>query len=50
MPGSHIPILPPSAIVEFNPDCIIILPWNISNISIKELTTNDTKFVTVVPN
>jgi hypothetical protein len=29
MPGSHIPILPPSAIYEHKPDFILILPWNI---------------------
>ncbi len=30
MPGSHIPILAPSAIREKRPDYVIILPWNIS--------------------
>ncbi len=30
MPGSHIPILPPIALVEERPDWVIILPWNIS--------------------
>jgi hypothetical protein len=29
MPGSHIPILPPSAMYEHKPDFILILPWNI---------------------
>jgi len=29
MPGSHIPILPPSALKEYKPDYVIILPWNI---------------------
>jgi|TARA_B110000977_G_scaffold36325_1_gene48667 hypothetical protein len=29
MPGSHIPIKDPVQIKDFNPDCIIILPWNI---------------------
>ena len=29
MPGSHIPILPPSAIRERRPNVVLILPWNI---------------------
>ena len=29
MPGSHIPILPPSALMERRPDLVLILPWNI---------------------
>ena len=29
MPGSHIPIKDPVHIKDLNPDCIIILPWNI---------------------
>jgi len=30
MPGSHIPILPPSELIKRQPDWVIILPWNIS--------------------
>jgi hypothetical protein len=30
MPGSHIPILPPSALLEHRPDYLLILPWNIA--------------------
>jgi SAM-dependent methyltransferase len=29
LPGSHIPILPPSALEERRPDVVLILPWNI---------------------
>ena len=29
MPGSHIPIEDPKNIKDLNPDCIVILPWNI---------------------
>jgi hypothetical protein len=29
MPGSHIPIKDPEKMIDFNPDCIVILPWNI---------------------
>jgi hypothetical protein len=31
MPGSHIPILPPSALHERRPDYLLILPWNIAD-------------------
>ncbi|MCE9550570.1 MAG: class I SAM-dependent methyltransferase [Betaproteobacteria bacterium] len=30
MPGTHIPILPPSVIRERKPDVVLILPWNIA--------------------
>ena len=30
MPGSHIPILPPSAMGDEKPDFVLILPWNIA--------------------
>lgn len=31
MPGSHIPILPPSALAEHQPDWVVVLPWNIAD-------------------
>jgi SAM-dependent methyltransferase len=52
LPGSHIPILPPSALMEDVPDYVLILPWNIAaevrqqNI---ELTERGVRFVTAVP-
>lgn len=52
MPGSHIPILPPAAIKESQPDFIVILPWNIAgevmsqNNFVREWGGN---FVTAVP-
>ncbi len=52
MPGSHIPILAPAALVEQRPDYLVILPWNIAtevkqqNVRLAELGT---KFVTAVP-
>lgn len=52
MPGSHIPILPPSALVKFNPDFILILPWNIAEEVTSQLETlvaKNTKFVTIIP-
>lgn len=52
MPGSHIPILPPSELAEQRPDFLIILPWNIAG-EIKQqnahLAALGTKFVTAVP-
>src|SRR5204862_4874305 len=29
LPGSHIPVLPPSMLRERKPDLVLILPWNI---------------------
>ena len=29
LPGSHIPILPPSVLKERKPDIVLVLPWNI---------------------
>jgi len=29
LPGSHIPILPPEALLERRPEHVLILPWNI---------------------
>lgn len=52
MPGSHIPILHPSALAANAPDYVLILPWNIAA-EVKqqnaELTALGTKFVTAVP-
>lgn len=31
LPGSHIPILPPAALIERRPDFVLILPWNIAD-------------------
>ena len=30
LPGSHIPILPPTALQERRPDLVLILPWNLA--------------------
>jgi hypothetical protein len=52
MPGSRIPILAPTALVEQRPDYLVILPWNIAaevkqqNAHLAELGT---QFVTAVP-
>ena len=52
LPGSHIPILPPSALKDFRPDLVLILPWNIAD-EIRQQTGFirewGGKFVTAVP-
>ena len=52
MPGSHIPILAPRALLESAPDYVLILPWNIAA-EVKQqneiLATQGTKFVIAVP-
>ncbi len=51
MPGSHIPILSPAAVVEARPDLVLILPWNIAE-EVKSQFSEDlpnTQFVTAVP-
>jgi SAM-dependent methyltransferase len=53
MPGSHLPILAPEAILKFHPDFIVILPWNIAaevREQLFELARRGTRFVTAVPN
>ncbi len=52
MPGSHIPILPPSALTEDPPDFVLILPWNLAEEVRQqnaELREHGTRFVTAVP-
>ncbi len=52
MPGSHIPILPPSALQEARPDYVLILPWNIADEVKRQLAglaAQGTQFVTAVP-
>ncbi len=52
MPGSHIPILHPSALRKVNPDCVLIFPWNISSevrTSLADLAATGTRFATAVP-
>ena len=52
MPGSHIPILPPSALMQDDLDYVLILPWNIAGEVRRqnvELTERGTRFVTAIP-
>jgi hypothetical protein len=52
MPGSHISILEPNALAHYQPDYVLILPWNIAaevqqqNAVLRE---NGVRFVTAVP-
>ena len=51
-PGSHIPILPPSALSKGLSNFVLILPWNIAEEIMAEnfeLTASGTKFVIAVP-
>jgi len=52
MPGSHIPILNPTAIVKAKPDYLLILPWNIADEVKKQNAFArewGVKFVTAIP-
>lgn len=52
LPGSHIPILPPAAIMDHKPDIIAILPWNIAaevKAQLAEAAAWGARFVTAVP-
>jgi hypothetical protein len=52
LPGSHIPILGPDALMERRPDFVLILPWNIADEvkrQLEPLARAGTRFVTAVP-
>jgi perosamine synthetase len=52
LPGSGIPILPPSALAEYRPDLVLILPWNIADeIMVQHRFVRDWggRFVVAVP-
>ncbi|WP_438978891.1 methyltransferase domain-containing protein [Polynucleobacter sp.] len=52
MPGSHIPILKPGDLVDYRPDYVVILPWNIAKEVVSQLTNElfiDVKFITMIP-
>jgi hypothetical protein len=53
MPGSHIPIRPPTALADYCPDYVVILPWNIAkevSDQLADVVAKGTRFVTAVPN
>ncbi len=52
LPGSHIPVYPPTKISETKPDYILITPWNIKQEIINQLRhTNawDCKYIVAIP-
>ncbi len=52
MPGSHIPTLPPAALLEQQPDYVLILPWNIADEVVAQnaaVRAWGGRFVTAVP-
>lgn len=52
LPGSHIPIVPPSTIKEMKPDYVVILPWNIIDevkLQNAEVADSGGRFVTAIP-
>ena len=52
LPGSRIPILAPASLFDFNPDYVIILPWNLATeikTKFSKLADQGCKFFTFVP-
>jgi hypothetical protein len=51
LPGSRIPVYSVDKLVEFNPDIVIIFPWNIKKEIIGQLNLKlkKSKFVTFIP-
>ena len=39
LPGTHLPIYPPSRICETRPDYLLILPWNLKDEIMREMST-----------
>jgi hypothetical protein len=52
LPGSHIPIVPPSMLESSRPDYVLILPWNLESEvrqQVSAIAKMGTRFVTAVP-
>jgi hypothetical protein len=52
LPGSHIPIVPPTALREHKPDWVLILPWNLAAEGVEQqdsIRDWGGRFVTAVP-
>jgi SAM-dependent methyltransferase len=52
LPGSHIPIVSPSDLLEYRPDFVVILPWNIAaevTSQNNHLRQSGAQFITAVP-
>lgn len=53
LPGSHIPVVSPEALIETKPDYIVILPWNLReeiSSQLQDARGWGAKFVTAIPN
>ena len=52
LPGTHIPVVSPEALLQARPDYVLILPWNLQNEirrQLQEITQWGGRFVTPVP-
>jgi hypothetical protein len=52
LPGSHIPIVPPSTVKEMKPDYLVVLPWNIIDevkLQNAEVARSGARFVIAIP-
>jgi SAM-dependent methyltransferase len=52
LPGTHIPVVSPEALMQAKPDYVLILPWNLQDeirSQLREVTQWGGKFVTPVP-
>ena len=52
LPGSHIPVRPVEALAEARPDCVLIIPWNLTDeivAQLPEVAAWGGRFVTAVP-
>lgn len=52
LPGSHLPIHPPSKLLQTRPDYVLILPWNIAPEIVSQqhdLVAQGTQFIVAVP-
>ena len=47
MPGSLIPIITPEDLIEYNPDSVLVLPWNI--LPEIQVQLNKFKLITAIP-
>ena len=52
LPGSHVPIKSPEELVNYQPDYVLILPWNIADevkAQLSQLVESGSQFVVAVP-
>ena len=52
LPGSHLKVLSPDALVNADPDVVIIFPWNIANEIKSQLSSKlkgDVQYIVAIP-